>query len=136
MNGDYLDYLAHYRTPGSLNGVSHTPGYDAVGKKAMTEAEKRAARKARRKEIRGAKNYDNSEARKTNKSLQQQYTADRELYGKSAANQIQYVRDKYGKAAASKFRKQTRNRQIAGGLALVGGIIAAGTLSRYIAYNP
>lgn len=48
MNGDYLDYLAHYRTPGTPNGVSHTPGYDAVGKPAMSEAERKARRKLRR----------------------------------------------------------------------------------------
>lgn len=41
MNGDYLDYLAHYRTPGSKNGISTTPGYDAIGKRAMTPEERR-----------------------------------------------------------------------------------------------
>lgn len=52
MNGDYLDYLAHYRTPGSKNGVSHTPGYDAVGKPAMSEAERKAARSEYRSDVR------------------------------------------------------------------------------------
>lgn len=48
MNNEYLDHLAHARTEGAVNGVSHTPGYTAVGKPAMSEAERQARRKAQR----------------------------------------------------------------------------------------
>jgi len=64
MNNDYLDYLAHARTPGSKNGVSHTPGYTAVGKPAMSEAERKAAYSSK------------------------QRTQDRKLYGRRAEKRI------------------------------------------------
>jgi len=42
---EYTDYIMHARTPGSKNGVSNTEGYTAVGKPAMSEAERKARRK-------------------------------------------------------------------------------------------
>ena len=51
MNGDYLDYLAHYRTPGSKNGISTTEGYDAIGKIAMTPEQRREKYKQARQKL-------------------------------------------------------------------------------------
>jgi len=92
MNNDYLDYLAHGRTKGSKNGVSTTEGYTAIGKPAMSEAERRARakedyRKAKAKYkgqmkeasemensnwgfgIKGTRAYINARSKRTNATL-------------------------------------------------------------------
>lgn len=131
MNNDYLDYLAHYRTPGAVNGVSHTPGYDAVGKPAMSEAEKRAKRKAERKarrnEIRGAKNYNSS-------TKYNEYHRDSKWLGKKTANRISYVQDKYGRDAALAYRKKIKARRI-GAAATVGALAQIGATTAAVIAN-
>lgn len=67
MNGDYLDYLAHYRTPGSKNGISTTPGYDAIGKRAMTDAELAARRKESRRSASSGKSKNFLQTRERKK---------------------------------------------------------------------
>lgn len=65
---EYTDFIMHYRTPGSLNGVSHTPGYDAVGKKAMTEAE-RNAKYSEKQRVRDRKIYGRRAEKRINKRM-------------------------------------------------------------------
>ena len=131
MNGDYLDYLAHYRTPGTPNGVSHTPGYDAVGKPAMSEAEKRAKRKADkrayRSEIKGAKNYQSS-------TKYNEYHRDSRWLGKKNANRINYIQDKYGRDAALAYRKKVKARRI-GTAATLGALAQIGATTTMVIAN-
>ncbi len=133
---DYLDYLAHYRTPGSKNGISHTPGYDAVGKPAMTAAERKAARKAYKKEIKNAKNYDyrNSEkyknASKTTKNvMDNDHWFRSRQWGKRTANRMEYIKEKYGAEAERKYRKQTLAKMVVGTAALMIGMR---TVKKYV----
>lgn len=83
MNNDYLDYLAHYRTPGAVNGVSHTPGYDAVGKPAMSEAE----RIARKRML--AKKYMDTTGSITRRGVKKYKKNTADLFNK---NELDYLR--------------------------------------------